>query len=293
LQLYLVRIASLIVIALVYMLFDVLNKRNVPAVFAYATLIYGFALTLLYFNLTLILESSAISLVILGAGYIFYKIGQLGGADVIELAALSLILPILQFPVLVSGPLQLQLPFIISLAINTGIVALIIVPLYYLPKAKKKLKKPLFSYVERKNVFLGVMLAIVYVAFISFAVLVVGINYIGIIVLTLMLISSFLVMIFSIPITYSMVEYVGVNNFDEGDIVAVNLMDEKSLSALRKKVKGFDKLLTANVIKDMKKSKIKEKLPVYKEAMPFALPIFIAVILCLIVGNLLFFVLGL
>ena len=291
-QLYLLRIISLVVIALVYMLFDVLNKRNVPSLFAYATLAYGVVLTILYFNSRLIIESVAISAVILGIGYIFYKIGQLGAADVIEFAALSLILPLMQLPLIASSTFQLQIPFVATLLINTGIVALIIVPIYYIPKAKAKLKKPLLSYVRRKNIFMAVLLAIVYAAFISFMIILSGINYVGIAIVTVMAISSFLVMLFTVPITYSMVEYVGVKQFDEGDIVALNLMADKDINSIKKKIKDFDRLLTEKIIKQMKKEKIKDKFPVYKEAMPFALPIFIALILSILIGNLLFFILA-
>jgi prepilin signal peptidase PulO-like enzyme (type II secretory pathway) len=44
------------------------------------------------------------------------------------------------------------------------------------------------------------------------------------------------------------------------------------------------------VIDKFKKKKIRDKLPVYKEAMPFAVPIFVAVLLSILVGNLLFFI---
>lgn len=291
-QLYVIRVASLIVVALVYMLFDLFNKRNVPATFAYGTLIYGFILTILYFNVATILESVAISLIVLGIGYIFYKIGQLGAADVVEFAALSLIMPILAFPLLATSALQLQLPFIISLAINTGIVAIIIVPIYYIPKAASKLKKPIASYVEGKNIFIAVFMALIYIAFIAFTILVLNINYIGIIVLSLMTVSSFFVMLFSVPITYSMVEYVTPDKFDEGDIIAVSLMSSKEIADIKKKVKSFDRLLTSRLIGEIKKNGIKKKLPVYKKAMPFALPIFIAVILTLLVGNLILLILS-
>ncbi len=292
-QLYMIRVLSLIAIALVYMVFDVFNRRNVPAVFAYATLAFGFVLTLLYFNFGTITESIALSLIIGGVGYVFYKIGQLGAADVIEFVALSLIMPLQQFPLLVTSASQFNIPFIVSLVINTGIIALVIVPIYYIPKAKAKLKRPLLSFVKSNNIIIATILAIVYTAFILFTILVIGLNYIGISVLVLMMVSSFFVMLFSVPITYSMVEYVGIKEFDEGDIIAVNLMSEKSTEAIKKKIKGFDRLLTANIIKKMRKLKTKEKFPVYKEALPFAFPIFLALIITLLFGNLLFFILGL
>jgi hypothetical protein len=291
-QLYLVRILSLVVIALVYMFYDVFNKRNVPSIFAYATLAYGFLLTILYFNIGTIELSAAISLLVLGLGYIVYKIGQLGLADVIEFAAISLILPFQKAPLLLSSLSQFNLPFALTLLVNTGIVAIIIVPIYYIPKASKKLKKPLGSFITKKSIFMASLIVIAYLAFMTSISVLIGFSYLGIALLAAMMISSSLVMLFSVPIAHSMVEYVGVNKFDEGDIIAINLMDKKDISAMKKSVKGFDRLLSASLIENMKKAKIKEKFPVYKEAMPFALPIFAALVISLLAGNLLLLVLA-
>jgi len=291
-QLYLLRIFSIIAIALVYMLFDVFNRRNVPSVFAYATLAYGFVLTILYFNPMAITISVATALIVLGLGYIVYRIGQLGFADVIELTAISLILPVMQFPLLLSAANQFHLPFVLSLAINTGIVAIILVPIYYIPLSLRKLKKPIGTFVTKKNVLMAVLLAAAYAVFIIFISSFIGANYIGISILAIMLVSSFFVMLFSVPITHSMVEYVGVNRFEEGDIIATNLMDKRSIDSIKRKVSGFSRLVSIGMISSMKRKRIKEKFPVYKNAMPFALAIFIAAVLTMLLGNLILFILG-
>ncbi len=289
-QLYILRIVSVVAIALVYMLFDVLNKRNVPSLFAYATLAYGILLTILYLDATTILVSTGIALVVLGVGYLIYRIGQLGAADVIEFAALSLIMPIQLTPLIASGVNQFQLPFMLSLLLNTGIVALILVPIYYLPKAMQSLKKPLTSFIDRQGLIKAGILTVAYLAFIVFAVRFTGMGLVGIAVLLLLLICSCAVMLFSIPITETMIKYVSPNEFDEGDIIAFNLMDQKSIERMRTRVKGFDRLLTNDLINEIKKKKIREKLPVYKEALPFALPILIGVLIAIALGNILFFI---
>ena len=291
-QLYILRIASVVAIALAYMLFDVFNKRNVPSIFAYATLVYGFALTLLYLDAAPIIASSAIALVVLGIGYLVYKIGQLGAADVIEFAALSLIMPVQIAPLLATNISQFGLPFMLSMLLNTGIVALILVPIYYIPKAGRSLKKPLSSFVDSSGILKAAVLAVAYLAFIVFAVRFTGMGYIGIAVISLLLVCSCAIMLFSVPITHSMIEYVPVADFEEGDIIAFNLMDWKSIARIRSRVKGFDRLLTGSLIKELKRKKIKEKLPVYKEAMPFALAIFLATIVSIALGNLLFFIIA-
>ncbi|MGI0100361.1 MAG: hypothetical protein ACREBH_01385 [Candidatus Micrarchaeaceae archaeon] len=290
-QLYTLRIVSIVAAAFVYMMFDLFNKRNVPSLWAYATFMYGFALTLLYLNFMQIAVSLAVALIILGVGYVVYKIGQLGGADVIEFAALSLMLPVLGFPFVTSGISQYGIPFALSLLVNTGIVALAIVPLYYIPNAARKLKKPLSSYITRKSVFMASLMAVAYAAFIAFVLLEVGPNIAGVTVLAIMMASSFFIMLFSVPIMYSMIEYVGIGRFEAGDIIALNLMDARNVSRLRKRIRGFDRLVTTGTMRQMRRQKIKDKLPVYKNAMPFAVPIFIGVIMTLLFGNLIFFVL--
>jgi Flp pilus assembly protein protease CpaA len=291
-QLYLVRIASVVVLALMYMLFDVFNKRNVPSTFAYASLAYGALLTILYLNVATIMTSTAIALVVLGFGYLIYRIGQLGAADVIEFAALSLIMPMQLAPLLASNISQFSLPFMLSLLLNTGIIALILVPIYYIPKARHALRKPLASFVENLGILKAAVLVVAYIAFIAFAVRFTGMGYAGIALVLLLLVCSCAIMLFSVPITRSMIRYVPASDFEEGDIIAFNLMDRRSIERMRSKVKGFDRLLTSSLIDEFRRKRIREKMPVYKEAMPFALPIFAGVLISIAVGNLLFFIIA-
>jgi Flp pilus assembly protein protease CpaA len=291
-QLYIIRIVSLVVIALVYMLFDIFNKRNVPSSFVYGTLAYGILLTVLYFNLHTIGLSLGIAAVITGIGYIIYRIGQLGLADVIEFAAISLILPIQKAPLLITSAMQLNTPFIFSLLVNTGIVVIIVVPIYYIPKAIKKAKKPISTYITKREILMSALLAGSYLIFILLLSIIARPSYVAIAILAIMMICSVVVALFAKPITNVMIEYVSVSKFEEGDIIAINLMDGKTLDSLKKRVKGFGRLVTPKLIKEMKLKKVNEKLPVYKKAMPFAVPIFIGIVLAILLGNILFLVLG-
>ena len=64
-------------------------------------------------------------------------------------------------------------------------------------------------------------------------------------------------------------------------------MDYAFIKKMKKRVKNFDRLVTPELITEMKKKNIMEKFPVYKHAMPLALAIFIGVIASLAFGNLL------
>lgn len=291
-QLLFVRIISIVVIALVYMLYDVFNDRNVPSIFGYLTLAYGFALTVLYLNLGTILISTGIALAVLGLGYLIYKAGQLGDADVIEFAALSLVLPLQQAPLLLSHLMQFNMPFIVSLVINTGVVALIILPLYYLPRAFAAAKGRLRQFITGKEIFLSVFAVVAYGAFILFLLFNFNLGIAGIVILSLVLVSSAFSMLFSKAMTYSMVKYIPAAKFQEKDMIAFNLMSGAQIKGIRKKIKDFDRLVTPRLIKELKKKRIKEKFPVYRKAMPYAVPMFIAVVFSVLLGNLVLLALG-
>lgn len=289
-DLFIIRIASILVIGAVYMLFDIFNKRNVPTIFAYATLAYGLLLTLVYPTQGLILESIAIAMVVLGIGYVIYRIGQIGAADIIEFAAISLMLPLQPAPFLPGMPSQFGLPMIVSVLVSAGIASLILVPIYYLPRAKRMLKKPLLSYVDSYTMLKAVLITCTYLVFIAFMLAVLKIQMVGALVLIVMLIFSTLLIMFERPITDSMVEYVDYRKFDDGDIIAFNLMTAKDIRAVKEKIKGFNRLITPAIIREMGAKRVRTKLPVYKNAVPLALPIFIGILISLTIGNLIFFI---
>ncbi len=279
------RFGILLVIAFVYMMFDVFNKRNVPTVFAYSTIVVGAIMTLLYYpDLQTIGISVLLAAVVGSIGYIFYKIGQLGAADVVELSVISLILPIQQAPYLVNYT-QFGLPFIISVFIAAGIVALLMIPLYYLPRARKMLDGSLMKSVNRKDLYKGVLLFAAYFAFVLFLVYALQITLVGVAIILVIMVSSLITATFEVPITQSMIEYISVNEFEEGDLIALNLMPESDIKAMKGKIKDFDRLVTMDIIKRMKQMRIKTKYPVYKKAMPLALPIFLGVVLSILFGN--------
>ncbi len=284
------RIGVLLLIALIYMLFDIFNNRNVPTYFAYATLVIGVLALASYYPDFQTMEIGALVAIIIGSiGYVFYRAGQIGAADVIELAVISLILPIQQLPYLASGA-QHSIPFIISVFIATGLVALLIIPIYYLPRARRLLNKRLFSMVSRKDMFKGLMLLVAYLAFGVFVAYELRPAPIGLFILSLIGLGSLATAIFETPITDSMVEYISVEKFEDGDIIALNLMKKGEIAAAKRKIRGFDRLVTPGIIGLMKKKGVRTKFPVYRKAMPLALPIFAGVIISLLIGNIIFLI---
>lgn len=283
-----VRIASALAIAAAYMLFDVFNRRNVPSVFVYATVAYGAVLTALYFDAVAIAASAAIALIIAGIGYVVYRAGQIGAADVAEMAALSLVIPTQPAPLLAPYIVQFGMPFAVSVMVGTGIAAMAVVPLYYIPKAMHS-RRPMR--IGRKNAAKALLIAAAYLAFAASLELTSSITLPGIAILGVLIAGSASIIAFEEPITLAMVKYVPVGGFEEGDIIAFNLMRRKDVSAARRRVRRFDRLVTRGLIKEMHAKGIRQKFPVYKEALPLALPIFIGVVASLLIGDLFMFVL--
>ncbi|MCL5433395.1 MAG: hypothetical protein M1538_00245 [Candidatus Marsarchaeota archaeon] len=281
-----VRIILLLIITFAYMLFDIFNKRNVPTLFAYSTLIIGIIMTFVYLNTQIILLSFATAGIIALLGYVAYKAGQIGGADIIEFATISLIIFTLKFPLLVNN-FQYGFPFIISVFIATGIVAIIFVPIYYIPKAyKKKIK----IYATKQSFFNSLLISLSYLIFLAMLIYIYGLNFYITILFIIIITAAAVLIAFEKPIAETMIEYLSANELEEGDMIASSFINQKEIKVLEKNI-NFTKLVTNNMIKKMKEKKIKKKLPVYRTAIPLAVPIFFGVIISLLFGNILLLIL--
>jgi len=283
------RYASIIVIAAVYMLFDVFNKRNVPSIFVYATLGYGVLLTLSYLDLQLIFYSGLLAIATLGLGYFIYKIGQIGAADVFEIATLSLILPMTPLPFLLHVQ-QFSMPFVLSMMVNTGIAVFVFVPLYYIPKAFYKFRGRVYGLVRREDVFRAAMMAVLYAAFMTLLILSFWLKVVGFVIVLIMGLGSILITLFLTPITKSMIQYITYKGLEPGDAIALNIISKGRLSYLNKRIRGFGGLVTNQLIEELRRNAPKAKLPVYRNAVPFALPIFVGALTTLLFGNMILLV---
>ena len=291
-DLTILRVASFVVIAFVYMLFDVLNKRNIPNIFAYGALAYGLILTILYFNVMTIVVSLAIAAVIGALGYVVYKIGQIGAGDIFEFATLSLIFPFQTYTFFHTAFAVLNIPTIVAVLINTGIAAMIMVPLYYIPRAKLVLKKPIMDHLEEGTLVKSLAVGMTYIAFVCFLYYI-GMNAIGLAVVALLGLGSFSTMLFQKPMTESMIENLTWKEMEPEDMIAFNVMNKSEINRVKSHIKSFDRLVTRKMLDEMKARKFEDKLPVYRKAVPFALPIFVGTLATILVGNVIIFILPL
>src|SRR4030095_6511764 len=107
--------------------FDVYNKKNIPDEFLFAFLGIAFIVNVVFFEPNLFWFSIAVAAFLSAIGYLFYRMGQLGGADVFVLASIMLLLPI--HPSCVGMPFNL--PFVFSVFIFSGILFALYVLFYF------------------------------------------------------------------------------------------------------------------------------------------------------------------
>ena len=275
-----------VLISLLYMLYDIFNNRNVPSIVVYATIVIAIIMTLLNWNLYYIVESFVIAILIVIFGYFaLYKAGSLGLGDVLEFAAISMILAVQSAPIL-SQNVQYGIPFIISILIGSGISALILVPLYYIPKAIKKIDHSILEDVTKSAKLKSITAGISYVVLIGVLVAVNFIGIWGVLLLSMLMLGSVFTILFETPMTKAMIINAKVSEIEEDDIIALNMLDKKTVKTIKKYVPDFGGLVTEKMINEIKKKEPHLRLPTYKNAIPFAVFIFIGCVISLLFGNL-------
>lgn len=272
---------SLAAISILYAAFDLFNKRNVPDVFAYASVVVGLAVTFLY-NYSLLTYSFLIAFVVGAVGYVVYRLGLWGAGDYFELVAISLIIPAQPAPIF-GNVAQLGLPFILSVFVATGFAAVWIVPVYYLLFVNRKWsRKP-----DMKRVLYGVSLLLLYAILFLFIYFFYGFGYEKLFLLLLVAIPSSITLVFEEEITTRMVERIYPKMLDEGDIIAFNMMSRAERRYFSR-YSGFGRLATRGLIAKIRNART--RLPVYRNAAPLAVFILIGIVISLLFGNVVLFI---
>lgn len=283
-----ITLSLLIIMALVYAAFDTFNKRDIPNAVAYAGLVIAIPVTLTYPQSTII-YSIIVAAIIGIIFYALYKLGQVGAGDGFELVTLSLLVPIQPTPMFsfIQPSLSIPVPFILSIFVATGIITIIGVPIYYLLINKSKGYAGRETKAEKTSDLIRATMILVAYIFLYFVLATLfGPNIYGAALILVVGAFSALILMYSKRINAKMVSLKHASALEEGDIIATNMMGQKTLDSLSKKYKNFGKLADKDMIRDLRK--LKTKLPVYDNSVPLSLSIFFAVIVSLLLGNLLF-----
>lgn len=272
-------LAILLIIAFVYAMFDVFNKRNVPNVFVYFTIALGVVIALLANRGEMLLLDFGIAAIVALLGYALYRNGFLGGGDVLEFVFISLVMPLQSQPFYLAT-YQSYVPFIISVLIGAGYTSLVFIPLYYLGiKRSSNMKVATTS----RSRAVGAVFFIAYIAFLIVLKYTVGVSIVGILLIVLLAVVSAITMTYEKRIYLGMVSFIQPKQLEEGDMIATNLMSKQDIKVFSGKTK-FGRLATKKLISQIRN--VNRKLPVYKDSVPFSLFILLGIIISLLFGNL-------
>lgn len=250
--------------------YDLFNKKNVPDRFLYGFLAIAFLTNLVLYEENLFWFSLAVAAFFSAVGYLFYKMGQLGGADVFVLASIILLLPI--HPSFVN--MSFNMPFILSVIIFSGVLFALYVLVYFGWKLSQVEAKPNLLYALMFIPYL--LFAYVYVNSFLFSPL-------YFIFVTILLFATIFFMMYRDSLIKLLAEELPVAQLEPEDVLALEIMNKDMVKRYK-----LPRLLTKGEVERIKKTKLTE-LWVYTRLPPFIPFVLIGMVLSLLFANSLLF----
>ncbi|QLJ53318.1 MAG: Type IV leader peptidase family protein [Candidatus Fermentimicrarchaeum limneticum] len=261
--------------------YDLFNKRNVPTWLTYSLVALGVVFTLATLNTSGIIFAFAVALAIFAFGYLLYRTGQIGGADVLMFVSIALLLPNAPKPLLANVEPQLSFPFVVSIFVLSGMLGVFGIFLKYVPATLYEIIRGEKIEINRTHALLSTAMMVLYLVLLYFLNSIVEMPQVQLAVFTAVVICATSVFSLKEHIAEKhMIRMVSVEDIDEEDVLAIEKMDQKLVSKYK-----LDKLLTASEIEKLKKMGKRKKFPVYKE-MPVFMPyVLIALLLSALFGD--------
>ena len=262
-----IRIAAAVLMLAVGTYFDIFKNRNVPDKFLYACLGVALLFTVFPFN-DLSVYALAQGVFIFAIGYMMYKAGQIGGADVYLLTAIALLIPI---PPSVAN-VGIAIPFVFFVIIFAGLLFTAYNIVYFAVKlSREKITKIDWVYL---------ILAVPFAIFAYFYLNSIFYSPVYFSIVTLLFLGAVFFGAFREAIMRHAVVRVPVGKAEE-EVFASEYAGEKERKIV--KVRVIDK----KTIEELKKARIKE-ITVYGKLPPFVPFLLGGVLLSLFFANLLF-----
>jgi Flp pilus assembly protein protease CpaA len=250
--------------------YDLFNKKNVPDQFLYGFLAIAFLTNLVLYEENLFWFSLAVAAFFSAVGYLFYKMGQLGGADVFVLASIILLLPI--HPSFVG--MSFNMPFVLSVIIFSGVLFALYVLVYFGWRLSQVEAKPNLLYALMFIPYL--LFAYVYVNSFLFSPL-------YFIFVTILLFATIFFMMYRDSLIRLLAEELPVSQLEPEDVLALEIMNKDMVKRYK-----LPRLLTKGEVERIKKTKLTE-LWVYTRLPPFIPFLLIGMVLSLLFANSLLF----
>ncbi|HSB47805.1 MAG TPA: hypothetical protein VLD37_07375 [Candidatus Bilamarchaeum sp.] len=246
--------------------YDLFNKKNIPDVFLYAFLGIALLADAFFYEPTVFWFSLAVAAFFSAVGYLFYRVGQLGGADVFILASVMLLLPI--HPSFVG--LSFNLPFVFSLIIFSGVAFALYVMLFFGWKLMKTEAKPKLFYALLIIPYL--LFSYVYINSFLF-------SPVYFIFITLLLFAVIFFMMYRDSLNMLLAEELPVSQIEPEDVLALEVMNKDLIERYK-----LQRLVTREELARLKKTKISD-LWVYTKLPPFIPFILFGMILSLLFAK--------
>ena len=257
-------LAFLIVIVAAY--FDIFNKKNIPDQVLYASLVLAFLVNLFFYQESLFWFSIALAVFFSAIGYMFYRIGQLGGADVFILASVMLLLPI--HPSYVG--MTFNIPYIFSVIIFSGVAFALYVLGFYSFKLIETEAKP--------NLLYGLML----IPYLLFAYIYINsflFSPVYFAFISILLFASIFFMMFRESLNMLLAEELPIAQLEPEDVLALEIMNKDMIERYK-----IQRMATKSEIERLRKTKVSE-VWVYTRLPPFIPFILVGMVLSLLFAK--------
>lgn len=246
--------------------YDVFNRKNVPDWLLYAFLAVAFIVNLVFYEQDLFLFSIAAAVFFSAIGYVFYRVGQLGGADVLVIASIMLLMPV--HPSFIGMPFNM--PFIFSVVIFSGVLFALYVMLYFGLKLTEAEAKPKLIYALMLIPYL--LFAYIYVNSFLFSPV-----YFAFI--TILLFATIFFMMFRDSLNGILAEEMPLSQVEPEDVLALEIMNKDMIERYK-----LPRLVTKAELERLKKTRITD-LWVYTKLPPFVPFLLLGMILSLLFAR--------
>ncbi|MCK4319639.1 prepilin peptidase [Candidatus Micrarchaeota archaeon] len=245
--------------------YDIFNRRNVPDMLVYGFLGIAIIMNIIFFDWDLAIYSFGFSFFVFAIGYAFYRLGQIGGADIYALTSLSLLIPFVP-----NG--LFNYPFVFSVLLVGGALFALFAVFFFLKDVLESKKKPNLFYLA---------LLIPYVIFVYFFFNAPFFSFLYFAIASTMLLATVFFLVFREAIEHASIKSVRLSELDNEDVLA-----GPDTEKIMKKYK-IGRVLGEKEAMILKKAGVK-KVPIYKNLPPFAPFLLIGMVVAYLLGGFLF-----
>ncbi|MFP3949792.1 MAG: prepilin peptidase [Candidatus Micrarchaeia archaeon] len=252
--------------------YDIFNNRNIPNNLLYAFLAIAFLTNLVFFDADILLYAATLTAILFAFGFILYRAGQLGGADLFVICSISLLLPI--HPSFLSTPFNY--PLIFSTLLYSG-VAFAVFSIFFFGNLliKSKKAKPNLIYLSLIIPYLLFSYIFLTAPFFSPAYFLIA---------SVLMLSAISYLVYRDSINDAITQKVRVSTL-KGD---EDVLAKEKMSKLMKKLK-IGPVIGQKELAALKKARVKE-VWIYAELPPFLPFLLVGLLASILAGDWIFLV---